>query len=177
MVEGNFAKFSFVAGDARLTYGTSVVLSEDGERMGGYFGLNGALGMKVAWVRPPNLETWLPPDPSLAQLLKSRNFEVAGLRLVSPHTGPFTPGKVYHLYLDMLGGSVLIHGDFGPFYNDEMVFDSARQVLRVGPVPATDPTLAESLELQFDGDTLVSVVATYADDDTPYSFEVVSRVR
>lgn len=170
-VEGSRATFSFHVREFERTYRTSVVLSEDGERMGGYFGFDDPLDWKVAWVKSPNDETWLPPDPSLEEFLSSKQPHYR-LWFVSPHTGRFSSDRGYDVYLDVFAGVALVHGEFGPFYSGEMAVDSARQVLRAGPVPATDPALAESLELEFSGSRLVSVIATYADDDQPYVFAV-----
>lgn len=167
-VSDGVATFSFPAGDF-ATYGARVYVSPGFERLGGSFSAGGG-EMKTAWVRqePPSL--WLREDPSLAEAVGEARSGRYELLLTSARAGRFEPGQAYALYLDVRPEHVLVSGTLGPFYNREMTFDDATQALHVGPVPATDPEFAAELELEFSGDDLERVLATYAGEDTPYVF-------
>jgi hypothetical protein len=54
-----------------------------------------------------------------------------------------------------------------------MTWYAETEALTVGPVPATAPSFATSLELRFEDNALESVVVTYP-DEPPYNF-VVTR--
>jgi hypothetical protein len=163
---GRQASFEFTFGSGQLhTYGTNVTVSEDGRRMGGEFSVDGRVGWKVAWVplAGPNLGE---APSELRAALVERDGGYA-LLLVSQFVGRFEPLEAYDLVLSELG---YLSGDLGPFYWGEMTWDAATETLKAGPVSATDPSFAAELELEFDGNVLRTVIATYP-NDPPYFFE------
>jgi hypothetical protein len=167
------ASFEFALedfGEMSPLYGTDVYVSEDYQRMGGKFGVDGNRSYGVAWVR---LDPRLPglggaPSPLRETLAKLEGrFQ---LMLSSELVDRFEPLVPYDL---VLGGTGFIRGAFGPFYWEDMTWDGDAQTLTAGPVPETDPSFATKLELRFDGVTLESVVATYP-NESPYFFAVVA---
>jgi hypothetical protein len=168
MCADGHADFALSIEDFSAIYGTDVYVSADYQRMGGTFSVDGGGSLPVAWARLPAGEGYLgtPPTELSEELMpRAGSFE---LMLSSAFVGRFEPVTPFELQLSASG---FLRGEFGPFYWREMSWDAESETLSVGPVPATDPGYATSLELHFDGITLKSVVATYP-DDPPYSFVV-----
>jgi hypothetical protein len=165
------ASFAYSIQDVGAVYGTNVYVSEDYRRMGGTFSVDDNGSLAVAWVRiaPGEANLGAPPAP-LREALAQREgtFE---LMLSSASVGRFEPGTPLELQLSGLG---LIRGAFGPFYWGDMLW--LGEALVVGPVSATDPSFATSLELRFNDDALESVVVTYP-NDPPYHFAVTGTTR
>ncbi len=167
------AEFSFPAGDFGSTYMANVYISEDAERMGGDFGVNEPTGRKMAWARPDATRGgWLPADTVLSEAVGTNRSGDYALLLLSQRADRFVPDTEYRLVVDVRPDRLLVWGDFGPFYNDEMTWDADGQTLTLGPVPATDPSLAIELGLQFSGELLSRVIVLYEGDDGPYVFSV-----
>jgi hypothetical protein len=161
------ATFAFVfdAFAEGRVYGTDVTVSSDRQRMGGTFSVDGEGSLKVAWVRFEGSSIAPAPD-SLFQTLQPR-AGMYELRLYSAFAGRFDPLEPLTI---RIAGHGYVASDFGPFYWGEMSWNSGTEVLTLGPVPATEPSFATQLELEFAGDVLERVVAHYP-DDPPYSFE------
>jgi hypothetical protein len=160
--EDGRADFSFDMQDAGVIYGTSVYVSENGERMGGTFHVDGGGSLAVGWVRLTEPSNHLGNVPSpLREVLQPRT-RGWGLELKSAAAGRFDPDTNYQVVLG--GPGYVWSDDFGAFWWGEMTWDEATQTLTVGPVPATDPSFATKLELVFDGTILVELRATYPDE-------------
>jgi hypothetical protein len=164
-LSGNHAAFAFDAGSSAYVYSTDVTVSADGQRMGGTFGVNGPGDLNVAWVRIDGTYLGSPPE-ALLETLNSRVGEYE-LRLDSDFGDRFDR-------FDSFAIRILAHGfimsSLGPFYWNEMSWNPDTQVLTAGPVPATAPSFATELELEFTGYVLTRVSAHYPDEPT-YFFD------
>jgi hypothetical protein len=161
------ATFAFVfdAFSGGRVYGTDVTVSADRQRMGGTFSIDGEGSLKVAWVRFEGSGIAQAPD-SLSQTLQPRAGAYE-LRLYSAFAGRFDPLEPLTI---RIAGHGFVASDFGPFYWGEMSWNAGTEVLTLGPVPATDPSFATQLDLEFVGDLLERVVAHYP-DEPPYLFD------
>jgi hypothetical protein len=167
------ASFGFPTQDTTFVYSTDVYVSDDYQRMGGTFSVDGEGSRAVAWVRiePPKTTLGSPPL-ALREVLLERAGEFE-LMLSSAFVGRFEPLTPLTLQVSAMG---FIVGEFGPFYWGDMTWYESSQALAMGPVPATDPKFASTLELRFNGNTLEAVVATYP-DEPPYNFVVTGTSR
>jgi len=159
--------FKFDYGGSTYDYSTQVFVSADTQRMAGMFSRSGS---RVAWLRIQAPESYLPdPDPALQVVMRARGGSYALVLADDPAPGgDFTPGLTYAFGI----GDRSIGGDLGPFWGEEMSWDADRQILTVGPVPATDPNLPVALLLGFNGTVLSSVEAISA-GDVHYHFLVM----
>jgi len=156
--------FSFDLSGVPYDYSTNVFVSADGQRMTGSFSL---AGRRVAWRRLGATDDYLPAaEGGVAQALyalQAARYQLA----VSTESAPL-PGADFNdqlLYqLDGFSGVGYITGDLGAFWAGEMAWNADEQLLTVGPVPATDPSLPVMLALRFDASAtgLTSVDATMA---------------
>lgn len=164
---GNHVQFSFHvnAGIPGLYYAADAFVSADGRRMAGKFHDTGQWGGPTAWLRISPTDRWLPtvPGPSLAAAFTPRNGQYdLTLKAGAATAGQeFEPGRIYQLRLQNdFNDTPMIFGDLGAFWMTEMSWQEQPQVLRVGPVPATDPSLPVALNLHFEGTVLDEVEAT-----------------
>lgn len=150
-------------------YGFGVVVSADGSRMAGMIDRNDE---PVAWVRLRPQDAVPPPaDPAVtAAFLRASgtSYKLQMTDTASP--GPdFSPQRSYRFHI-----SSDLGGDLGAFDASEATWDAATQVLAVGPVPETVPTLPVALRVQFDGRVVTTVEATMASGAT-YHFQATTN--
>ncbi len=172
-VSGNTASFGFSVGSGGFYYSTQVVASADRLRLTGTFS-NGARDMQwpVAWIHPPDDALGLTriEPPRVGQPLGplEGGYELA---LASAQGGSaYTTEGAYELTYFRYG----MHGPFGSFWGSEMTAPVNGKI-RVGPVPATSPDLATTLELSYLDDDLTEVVANVASGAT-YTFTAKRRL-
>lgn len=174
-IDDHQVSFSFPLGDTGDRYRAEVVVSEDGTRMGGSFFRDHeddstALGsLKGAWLRYDSFErNWLPTYPELGDELS--NLEgLSSLRLTdASETGD---GFVHDQEYELVASLGSLGGDLGPFWGSEIRVREDDGSIVAGPVPATDPSLPESLVLHRSGSTLLDAEVTMGSGAT-YRFEV-----
>jgi hypothetical protein len=102
----------------------------------------------------------------LAEALEERDgsFSIA-LKDTGPVAG-FLPDTNYSLLLRVYGGTTLLAGDLGAFWESELSWNEAERTLRAGPVPETHPDLPTELLLRFDDTSLLELEASFASGET-----------
>lgn len=159
---GRHVQFAFAA--ETYTYAANVYVSADGQRMAGAFRASGGWGVSpFSWLRVGADDGWMPraePASAVALVLEERSgwYELEGLVDVDGE-----PGSI-----DILGYGQFraLAGTLGAFWESEMTWNEAEQVLVAGPVPETSPELPTQLTLHFQSTALVSVDAVFPSGET-----------
>jgi len=162
-VHGNRVEFQFPPVLDRV-YATRVTVSEDGKRMAGTFDSGGGNLMKVSWLRVADDAPWLPPGPSTFDEPLAGTYTLT-LVETTGKGGDFAAGTSYRVSYSRR----TLLGDLGTFWNTEISDPNAGTPLRVGPVPATDPGLPMSLELDF-GSTGFTGIRAVTPSGSSYTF-------
>jgi hypothetical protein len=160
--DGQHLEFAFMAETYR--YAADVMFSTDATRMAGRFhGVGGWSTRTTSWLRLDDGEVWLKYHGEQAMLdaLRPRGGGFVMLLEQGPVPG-FERGIEYDLSLSVQGYGAYLAGDLGAFWGDEMRWNEEDEILSVGPVPVTDPSLAVSLTMDFRRGDTVWVVATWA---------------
>jgi len=153
------------------TYLANTQISADGQRMTGSLHAVADYDMPTAWLRVPYERR------SLAIDLTRRDDPRAGwytltLDGADPDATEYDATKTYRLFYEAGRG---IASDLGSFWNTEISGMESPAGLQVGPVPATAPELAVSMQLETSADSLSRVRATTGSGHH-YEFAAARRV-
>jgi len=170
-VSGRNVKFTFPSQVDLLPgdYLTDLVVSEDGARMAGRFGIGSINDSNwIAWLPVKADGYWLDrPANDLPQHNKALDLRLSAAEGNDPR---FDPNEVYRISFVLDG----IVGDLGAFFASEMRRTSDGQI-EVGPVSPTLPELPVALSLTGSGDVFTSVSARLSNGHT-FTFEVLPFV-
>jgi len=157
-VRGRAASFGFTFQDVgNVRYSARVTISDDGRRMSGIFNNGMGGSATLSWLRVADGTAWL----RRASVSGNPAWGDYALTLVAAADSgsEFVAGRTY----DFTYSKDSIWGDLGCFWHSEFsppLSPLTDGVIRVGPVPPTDPALPTSLSLEVDSGAIRSITAT-----------------
>src|SRR5882724_3455653 len=152
--------------------------------MAGRFHDTAEWGAPFSWLRIGPADRWLPAAsagaPRDVVQMASTDYVLSPVGAPPPGVELSGPGfDAYFLGFGFAHGrGAVVLGTLGAFWESELSWNAADQVLMAGPVPITSPNIPTTLRLHFaspSGSTLVDVEATMP-SGLVYRFSATPRI-